>query len=348
MDDGDHDAGTSDELSRPNEEADSERAASDVTGDAVRSREALRDRQSWFEGQRRALDAALNGESLASSLRPLVETTITQMGNGTRAAFYLASDDGTVLHHVVGMPDDYARAIDGFKIGPESLACGLATHTGKAVLTTDVMDEPRWKSWRWMAQQFNYRGCWSFPVHTSIGTFIGTYAVYSERPRTPTSVELELASLMTHTASIIVARHTEATARRHAESALRTSNRQISKLVERLEQLINVPGIGVLTFDTASGILIDANDAFLRMTGYTRSHVRNLGLTWRGMTPDEYIADSERRLVQLEKTGSIGPYEKEYFLADGNRAWMLFAGARTGEGTVVEYCVDITRLKNGS
>ena len=33
-------------------------------------------------------------------------------------------------------PSPYAQAVDGFKIGPESLACGLAVHRGQAVLTT--------------------------------------------------------------------------------------------------------------------------------------------------------------------------------------------------------------------
>ena len=49
------------------------------------------------------------------------------------------------------MPEAYAKAVDGFQIGPESLACGLATHTGQPVLTTDVNEDPRWEPWRWLA-----------------------------------------------------------------------------------------------------------------------------------------------------------------------------------------------------
>jgi two-component system CheB/CheR fusion protein len=41
-----------------------------------------------------------------------------------RAAIYLARGRG--LHHLVGLPAEYAREVDGFAIGPESLACGLA------------------------------------------------------------------------------------------------------------------------------------------------------------------------------------------------------------------------------
>lgn len=47
----------------------------------------------------------------------------------------------------------------------------------------------------------------------------------------------------------------------------------------------------------------------------------------------------------LSRTGRIGPYEKEYFLADGSRCWMLFAGRDLGDGTLAEFCIDISGRK---
>ena len=115
--------------------------------------------------------------------------------------------------------------------------------------------------------------------------------------------------------------------------------------IERLQQMLNVPGVGILTFDPATGVLIDSNDAFLEMSGYTREMVDRRELTWRMMTPDEWVAISEVEMQVLEKTGRIGPYEKEYFKADGSRCWMLFSGAQMDDGTVLEYCIDITKLR---
>ena len=140
-------------------------------------------RQAWLSGQREALEAALNDAPLETSLGALVRTATTWFGHGVRAAFYLADPQGATLHHVVGMPSDYADAVDGFKIGPESLTCGLATHTGTPVITSDVTKEPLWAPWLWMAEKFGYRGCWSFPVHTAAGRFVGTFAVYWPQPR---------------------------------------------------------------------------------------------------------------------------------------------------------------------
>jgi PAS domain S-box-containing protein len=212
-------------------------AAMNLVEDAVQTKEALRQRERWLAGQREALEAAVNGAPLESSLGVLVRTAIEAMGEGARAGFYLANDEGTALHHVVGMPEEYAEAVDGFKVGPDSLACGLATATGRTVLTADVRNEPLWQPWLWMAEKFDYRGCWSFPIHTTVRRFVGTLAIYSRRPREATKSDLELASLVTHTASIIISRHKESEERRRAEQALRECQERLAADLADMQRL---------------------------------------------------------------------------------------------------------------
>lgn len=187
----------------------------------ARAEEALREREAWKRGQREALEAALNGEPLAVSLGALVRTAVHGLGGETRAAFYLAGEGGTGLHHIVGMPSDYAEAVDGFVVGPESPACGLAAYRGEPVVTRDVKEEPRWRQWSWLAEKFDFRGCWSFPIHAAGGRLIASLAVYSRAPRVATERDLELVALLTDTGSIVIAQHLEAQARRQAEQALR-------------------------------------------------------------------------------------------------------------------------------
>lgn len=129
----------------------------------------------------------------------------------------------------------------------------------------------------------------------------------------------------------------DVTERHAAEAALRASE-------ERLRRMVNIHGVGVLTFD-ATGRLLDANDAFLATTGYSRDLIRSGGITWRTMTPPEYVAESEAQMARMAVEGRIGPYEKEYLCANGSRSWMLFAGAALGDGTIVEYCIDISSRK---
>jgi PAS domain S-box-containing protein len=112
-----------------------------------------------------------------------------------------------------------------------------------------------------------------------------------------------------------------------------------------LRRMLNVGGVGVLLFEEATGVLLDANDFFFDMFGYDRADVAAGALTWRTLTPAEYVAISEAQMAHLSATGHIGPYEKEYVRKDGSRSWMVFAGAALGNGTVVEFCIDVSERK---
>jgi GAF domain-containing protein len=101
--------------------------------------------ETCLRGQRAALEAALNGAPLRESLGVLTRLAVELFGRKSRAAFYMADHDRRPLHHVVGMGDEYAAAVSGFAIGPESLACGHATHAGRPVMTPDVTTEPLWR-----------------------------------------------------------------------------------------------------------------------------------------------------------------------------------------------------------
>lgn len=125
--------------------------------------------------------------------------------------------------------------------------------------------------------------------------------------------------------------------RDQSEQALRASE-------QRLQRVIETDAVGMIFFDH-SGTVVDANDVFLNMMGYTRAEVGRRELTWRRLTPAEWVGISEEQMQKLAATGRIGPYEKEYFLKDGSRRWMLFAGRDLGDGTTAEYCLDITARK---
>ncbi len=112
----------------------------------------------------------------------------------------------------------------------------------------------------------------------------------------------------------------------------------------RLEKMFDVETVGVLTF-TEEGEPIDANNAFLKMMGYTRKEYDTIKPGWKTFTPPEYVQISEKQLQKLRETGKIGPYEKEYFRKDGSRSWMLFNGASLGDGTFVEFCFEIGNRK---
>ncbi len=192
----------------------------------ARAEQALRANEAWLAHQKEAFQAAMNGAPLEDSLSVLVRAAIEQTGTEARCAFYLANADKTGLHHITGMSASYAFCVDGFKIGADSLSCGLAAHLGQPVITPDVQKDPRWQPWLWMTEEHDYRASWSFPLETTEGKILGTFAMYFREPRAATSRDIERAAALTQAAAIIISRHQEAEERARADVALRLAKEE--------------------------------------------------------------------------------------------------------------------------
>ena len=90
------------------------------------------------------------------------------------------------------------------------------------------------------------------------------------------------------------------------------------------------------------GTLTDANDAFLRMSGYRREDLEAGRLTWRNLTPPEWMADLHRAFAELKATGRTAPREQEHTRKDGTRWWALFAAKLLPDGTGLRVCAPLT------
>ncbi|EFH85308.1 PAS domain S-box protein [Ktedonobacter racemifer] len=101
------------------------------------------------------------------------------------------------------------------------------------------------------------------------------------------------------------------------EEALRESQ-------ERASTLMNSNIIG--TFVGEGEQIVDANDTFLRMTGYTREDLRAGRINWMHMTPPEYLTRTLEAHKELAAQPSLAPYEKEYVCKDGSRLPVLVGG----------------------
>src|SRR5262245_38234589 len=102
-----------------------------ATNDALEGQ--VHESEVWLAAQKEAFQAVIDGAPLETSLGVLVRTVVEQWGSDTRCGFYIADGECAELHHVTGMAESYAECVDGFKIGANSLACGLAVYTGQPV-----------------------------------------------------------------------------------------------------------------------------------------------------------------------------------------------------------------------
>jgi len=125
--------------------------------------------------------------------------------------------------------------------------------------------------------------------------------------------------------------------RKRAEQALQASQ-------ERLSRAIQIETVGVAFFKT-NGRVTEANDAFLRMSGYSRSDLQIGLVRWDRMTPPEWMPQSLQAVEEFNTRGRTIPYEKECIRKDGSRWWALFAASRIAADEGVEFIIDITESK---
>jgi signal transduction histidine kinase/DNA-binding response OmpR family regulator len=98
------------------------------------------------------------------------------------------------LYHLAGpsLPEAYCRLVNGVAVGPSVGSCGTAVHRKQRVVTVDILSDPLWSEYREIACQFGLRACWSEPIIGREGEVLGTFAVYSQTPRSPSPLELEI------------------------------------------------------------------------------------------------------------------------------------------------------------
>ncbi|MEP1062557.1 PAS domain S-box protein [Stenomitos frigidus AS-A4] len=142
---------------------------------------------------------------------------------------------------------------------------------------------------------------------------------------------------------------TQVVARRQAEALaadLRTQQLALQKSEARFSRLVEANLIGVLLAGP-NGTILEANDAFLKMVGYTREDLHKGVLNWSEMTPPEYVQQDQQVLQALAITGSCTPFEKEYFRKDGSRLPILLGAARLENDALAWVCfvLDLTESK---
>ncbi len=88
-----------------------------------------------------------------------------------------------------------------------------------------------------------------------------------------------------------------------AQAALRKSEARFKRVADS--------NMIALAFWDAHGRVLEANNAFLNLIGYSRRELKERKIRWRDLTPAEFIPLDDKALKQMQETGVCAPYEKE-------------------------------------
>jgi PAS domain S-box-containing protein len=135
-----------------------------------------------------------------------------------------------------------------------------------------------------------------------------------------------------------------------SQAAISLENTRLYRDLEdreaKIRRLVDANIIGIFVADR-EGRILEANDTFLRIVGYDREDLA-LGRVHRTeLTPPEWRQRDTRTMAELNSTGIVQPFEKEYFRKDGSRVPVLLGGAlfREGGNEAVVFVLDLTERK---
>lgn len=173
---------------------------------------------------------------------------------------------------------------------------------GKPVANADVCTDPRTK------EQFEAFGKLGICAHLDVPVFedgvtVAIMFVHSEAPREWSNEEIAFA--------------TDFARRAHAAIARRTVEEEHRESDSRFRAVFNSEIIGLTIFDSVTGETETINDAFLRMTGYSREDFEQGRWDWRDITIPDYLHLDEAAIAQARVRGWWDPYEKYYRIRDG-------------------------------
>ena len=129
------------------------------------------------------------------------------------------------------------------------------------------------------------------------------------------------------------------TERKQLERAVRESEQRLRRFVDS-----NIVGIVIAN---ANGDILEANDYYLRLIGFSRQQLEVGKVDWRAITPPEWLPADEQAIRELRERGTCTPYEKEYVRPDGTRVPVFLADTMLPgpEEQIAAFALDLTERK---
>lgn len=93
---------------------------------------------------------------------------------------------------VKSLPQFYNEAVNGIEIGENIGSCGSAAFKKERVIVENIDTHENWQDYLELTQKANLHACWSEPIISSNNKVLGTFAIYNNKPKKPTSFELRL------------------------------------------------------------------------------------------------------------------------------------------------------------
>ena len=194
--------------------------------------------ETLLAGENRLLEMLATGCTLSEILDALCRL-IEDIAIGSLCGIVLVDPISNRLKHgaAPSLPLSYNESIHGRPVNIFSGPCAMAACLKEQVIAADVASDTRWDTYEWraLAMAHGLRACWSTPILSSDEKVLGTFAIYSREPGSPTAQHQHLIGQITHLATVAIEQ-------KYGEEKLKQSERELQQLIDAVPQHIFVLG----------------------------------------------------------------------------------------------------------
>ncbi len=277
-------------------------------------------------GENRLLEMLATGSTLSEILDALCRL-IENIASGSLCGIVLVDPISNRLKHgaAPSLPLSYNESIHGRPVNIYSGPCAMAAFLKEQVIAADVASDTRWDTyeWRTLAMAHGLRACWSTPIRSSDATVLGTFAIYSREPGSPSAYHQHLIGQITHLATVAIEH-------KHREEKLRQDEQELRRITDAIAQLICVLG--------PDGNTLYANRFVLEYSGLSLEDVMADDFRARFFHADDIEGSQSERQHALEREA---PFELELRARrkDGQYRWLLirYNPLRDEEGRIIRW-----------
>ena len=266
--------------------------------------------EAQLAGEKRLLEMVASGHVLTDVLTELCKF-VEEIAGDCQCGVYLIDWRTATFRRgaAPSLPSTFNDPVEGLTVTSDAGPCGVAALTRSQVLVTDIDVDSRFQkaTIRPLLLAHGLHAHWSTPIYSRDGQVLGTFAIFQDHPSSPTQLQLDLISQVTHIASIAIERAS-------SEEALKRSELQFKTIFDEA-------GAGITLVDLKNAAPIQNNRALRKMLGCTQEELGRFETFDRLTHEDEREKDATTfRELCAGQRDSLR-LEKHFVLRDGRSIW---------------------------
>lgn len=258
-----------------------------------------------------------------------VVSDIEQYDRSIACSVLLLNEDKKSLRHCATsrLPANYCLELEGSTLGDECCPCCETAFTGESLFVDNIQSDVKWRDIKESTGLVSYKSCWSQAILSNEDALLGSFTLYHKDSKKPSEHFLKLIADSAELVAIAI-----------EKSNLDTQLQLSASLFTHARE-------GIYITD-ALGSIIDCNEAFLKISGYSRAELlgKNPRIFKSGVHDKAYYAQMWKSLI--EKDSWSGEIWNKYKNREKSPGLHSITAIRNQNNVVERYLVQVTDISD--